>query len=271
MNELRLDPESLSFTLVTKKSTACKACKEKDKALASFPFKKGLVRVYEIRDDVQPSKYELSGDFFKKSNADGYEEVLSENEGHEDKFKGYSAEEIESLFSILVNRVNELQPERTVELEPYNVGQNLTIVRNGGEHGFFDLFMLQVPKKEGKICFECESIKNVGDREVYKTENFIVYVPFAPKKDFELVISPKKHLSFKRCDPVLLFDLAGALKRVLEMNNKKMTWAIIQGGEGHFKIKMFEGEVDPYEILGINRIDTNPDVLAKELRDAKKI
>jgi galactose-1-phosphate uridylyltransferase len=263
MNEFRLDPESLSFTLVTKEDPACKACIEKEKARESVPFKHGFARIYEIKDDVQTSKFELSGEIFKSSNAHGYEEIIVDDENHKDAFKTYIQDDIEKLLMILV--------EQTIYIEKYDLGQNLVIKREMNAHGYFDLLVLPVPKKESKTCFECESIKNTGNREVYKTEHFIIYVPFAPKYNFELIIAPKKHIPFSAADPVILFDMAGIIKRVVNSYNNINSWAIVQDANNHFKIKLFGKDVDPYEIAGVRKITTNPDVLAKTIRDDKKI
>ncbi len=261
MNEFRLDPESLSFTLITSKVDGCKACKEKGKEVFSIPSSHGLVRAFEIKDDVQPSKYELSGEFFKSSPADGYEEVVVDNEKHEDKLKTYTVEEIEELLAILKDRLD--------ALNKYNLGQNLVITRAPEEHGYFDLLLLPIPRKEAKGCFECESLKNPGNREIYSTENFLVYVPFAPKADFEMVVAPKKHIGFSQCDPMLLFDLAGIIKKLSAIREKETTWAILQSGHGHFKLKFFGGKTTPYDILEVKKATINPDLLAKEIRDTK--
>ena len=263
MNEFRLDPELLSFTLITKGGPACKACMEKEKARESIPFKRGFVRIYELKDDVQTSKFELSGDVFKSSNAHGYEEIIVDNEEHKDAFKTYTQEDVEKLLTLLV--------EQAAYIEKYDLGQNLIIKREMNAHGYFDLFVLPVPKKEGKTCFECESIKNTGNREVYKTEHFVVYAPFAPKYDFELVIAPKRHISFSAADSVVLFDLAGIIKRMSDAYKDIKSWAVTQDADKHFKIKLFGDDVDPYEIAGIRKITTNPDVLAKTIRDDKKL
>ncbi len=271
MNEFRLDPESLVFTLITKKTDECRACTTKDKAISSMEFLKGFVRIYEIKDDVQPSKYELVGDFFKSSNADGYEEILVDSEKHENNLMAYGVEEIEKLLNILVNRVNDLQPERENELEPYKLGENLVISRSSGGHGYFDLIITKIPKKEGKLCFGCESIKNSGNREVYKTENFVVYVPFAPKYGFELVIAPRQHLQFKLCDSSRLFDLAAIIKKIFNAFGKELNMAVSQNAQGHFKVTISNGKLDSYSMLGINRVENSPDILAKEIRDSKKL
>ncbi len=263
INEFRLDPESLSFTLITNKVEGCKACKEKGKDIVSMPFRRDRVRVYEIKDDVQPSKYELSGEFFKSSPADGYEEVIADSELHENKFKTYTVEEIEEFLILIKDRLD--------SLARYDLGKNVIITRAPEEHGYFDLLMLPVPRKETKECFECGSIKNADNREIYNTENFLAYVPFAPRFDFEIAIAPKRHIGFNQCDPMLLFDLAGIIKKFSGLSEKEITWAILQSGHGHFKLKLFVGKIDPYEILDVKRTIINPDLLAKEIRDTKKL
>ena len=263
VNEFRLDPESLSFTLITNRSEGCKACKGKGNDIASAPFMRGRVKVYEIKDDVQPSKYELSGEFFKSSLADGYEEVVVDSDNHENKSKTFTVEEIEQLLSILEDRIN--------SLDKYKLGQNMMITRTQEEHGYFDLLLLPIPRKETKGCFECESLKNASNREIYSTENFLVYVPFAPRSDFEIVVAPKRHIGFGQCDPMLLFDLAGVVKKLSGIHEKEATWAISQNAGGHFKLKFLGGKANPYDLLEIKIATINPDLLAKEIRETKKL
>ena len=146
--------------------------------------------------------------------------------------------------------------------------ENMVIIRHLDQHGYFDTLLLHVPtqKVPGSRCTECENVNNTNDREVYKTENFVLYVPFAPKYGGEVIISPRKHLAFEDCDSVVLFDLAGVLKRLLEKQPQETTIAIVQMADRHFKVKLFHGAVDAYSVLGINRIDRSPEDISKELR-----
>jgi galactose-1-phosphate uridylyltransferase len=261
MNEFRLDPDTMTFTIVTDAKEECKACVDNGEEIASIPFDRGFTKVYEIKRDVQPSKYELTGSLFKSSVAHGYEEIIIENKEHENRIRKYTNEEIEQLLSIVA--------ERVAEIEKYGLGGNIVITRKTDGHGFFDVFILPIPKNERKSCMECEAIQNIGDREVCKTENFVVYTPFAPKYDFELVISPRTHRQFKDCDNTVLFDLAAVVKKTLESQKVDLTMAIIQGQDGHFKMSVVGGSRNAFELLGVSRVRINPSVLAKEFRDAK--
>ncbi|MCL5009887.1 MAG: hypothetical protein M1433_02845 [Candidatus Parvarchaeota archaeon] len=260
MNEFELDPESMSFTLISDAKETCKAC-EKGTELASIPFDRGFTSVYEVKNDVQPSKYELTGGFFKSSPAHGYEEIVVDSKSHENRLKKYSIEEIEQLLSILVERVN--------EIDKYGFGGNLVITRTTEGHGYFDIFILPVPKDERKSCVECGILQNVSDKEIYRTENLVVYVPFAPKYEYELSVSPKIHMKFGDCDEVILFDLAAIIKKTLDSSKGENTIAIVQRTDNHFKLVITDGKKDAFELLGINKVSTSPSAVAKKIRDSK--
>ncbi len=259
MNEFRLDLESVSFSLISKPTEGCKVCRNKEPEIASIPFKSGMIKVYEIKDDVQPSKFELRGDLFKSSVADGYEEILVDSQKHGDAFRGYSKEDMEKLFEIISDRVK--------SLKSYELGENLIVTRYLKGHGAFDLNLLHIPTKEGDKCIECEYIKQTSDREIYSDENVIAYVPFAPKNEIDITISPKKHISIDEVDPIVLFDITGLLKRLVDIVNEKSTLVILQKADGHFKLKLYGGDVSQFDVLDIKKLVNSPENVAKGLKE----
>ncbi len=260
MNEFRLDNDSMSFTLISEGKDGCKACAVNGEPLASVPFDRGFTNIYEVKSDIQPSKYELVGSFFKSSGAHGYEEIIVENKEHDNNIRKYTIEEIEQLLSIVVDRTN--------EIDHYSFGENLVITRKTEGHGFFDVFVVPIPRNERKLCLECEELQKTEDREVYRTENFVVYTPFAPKYDFELVASPRLHRQFKDCDNMVLFDLAAIIKKTLDFQKEDVTIAVVQNADKHFRVRIVGGSREAFELLGVPKVRVDPSVLAKGLRDA---
>jgi UDPglucose--hexose-1-phosphate uridylyltransferase len=73
--------------------------------------------------------------------------------------------------------------------------------------------------KKHKKCLYCqmdEWERKVGKRIVFENEDFLVLCPFASKVAFEVIISPKKHLSyFEKITEKEKWNLAEALKMAL--------------------------------------------------------
>ena len=73
--------------------------------------------------------------------------------------------------------------------------------------------------KKHKKCLYCQMgkwEKKVGERIVFENEDFLVLCPFASKVAFEVIISPKKHLShFEKITEKEKWNLAEALKMAL--------------------------------------------------------
>ncbi len=257
MGEFRLNPETLGFSIVAKSEKGCPACSNKSESIVSFPFKKDYARVYELKNAVQPSKYALEGQFFKSSAAHGYEEIIVDQAGHGDRFKEYSIEDVEQLFSILGNRVRDVLG--------YGIGGNICAARHSGGHGVFDLVALPIPKSGERNCFQCDYVKKVGNREIHRTETISAYVPFAPVSDVQVNIAPVRHASIVDLDPVTLFDLADTLKKVVaHIGGGDTTIALLEYGDGHFHVEVHNRLVDVFELLGINEIGVVPEILAKE-------
>ena len=262
MNEFRLNPDTLQFGIVTPRPAECMACKTKGQLIESVPFKGEDIKVYEIKERVQPSKYELKGKDFKSSPAHGYEEILVDQSSHGDKFYSYSVEDISKLLLIIKNR--------KTALSKYDFGENFIATRYLQGHGYFDLMILPVPNNVYKKCIQCVNIENVDGREIRRTENFIEYVPFFPIKEIEIDISPIKHISFDVMDEVLAFDLAGMIANTLsKLKEKNMTLAILEDKNKHFSVKILPGELDAFSLLNIKELQVSPEAIAENLR--KKI
>ncbi len=258
MNEFRLDPERLDFTLVGSKNDGCYACSIKSQEVAAIPFGNGFIRSYEIKNDIQPSKYELNGGVYKSSNAHGYQEIMIENAEHKDKIKSYSAEQLNVLIDSFMKRAG--------ELSRHKLGDNLLITRYLGGHGYTELSILPVPKLVKSTCFECAAAASVQNRELISSENFIAFSPFAPRFEEEIQILPRKHLDLLSMDPVMTFDLAGILKKIIGAIGDDSTMSIIQSGGSHLKVLFGKSNLTPYSIIGINKIYNSPEEYVKSLK-----
>jgi hypothetical protein len=259
MEEFRMDPVDLTFDLISSEKTGCRECLTAGDAIKSIEFKKGYIKIYEMKDRVQPSIYQLEGKFFKHSNAHGYEELIVEDESHSANFASYSADDIEKLLLIVSERLN--------ELKGYNIGRNISVSRYVNGHDYWDLVILPIPKHSAERCHICESLSYVGNREVYKTENIIGYVPFSPKKNELLRITTIKHSAIENLDNVIAFDIANLLIKIMNKFTKGITFDIKQSGTEHFEIEVIAGERDPIEALGVTRINYSPEKTAKKISE----
>ncbi|MCL4398669.1 MAG: hypothetical protein M1322_00030 [Candidatus Parvarchaeota archaeon] len=259
MEEFRLDPVDLTFDLISNEKTGCRECLPAENAVKSIEFKNGYIKVYEMKDRVQPSKYQLDGKFFKRSNAHGYEELIVENEKHSANFASYSADDIEKLLLVVAERLN--------ELKAYEIGKNISVSRYVNGHDYWDMVILPIPMHNLEKCHICESLNYTGNREVYKTENIIAYVPFSPKKNELLRITTRKHTAIEDLDSIVAFDIANLLMKIIGKLTKEITFDIKQSGADHFEIEVLAGENDPIEALGITRINYSPEETAKKVSE----
>lgn len=259
MEEFRLDPVDLTFDLLSNEKAGCRECMPLKDSIKSIEFKGGYIKIYEVKDRVQPSKYQLEGTFFKHSNAHGYEELIVENEKHSSNFLSYSADDIEKLLIIISERLN--------ELKNYDLGKNISVSRYVNGHDYWDLVVLPVPMHNTEKCYVCESLNYTGNREVYKTEKLIAYTPFSPKKNELLRITTIKHTPAEEIDNVLAFDIANFLIKITKKIKKDITFCIKQSGAEHFEIEVMSGNIDPIDILGINRINYSPEETAKKISE----
>ncbi len=259
MEEYRFDPIDLTFSLVSNEKEDCKECLYKKDEIKTIEFRNGYLKIYEIKDRLQPSKYELTGDFFKKSNAHGYEEIIVENDKHSSNFRSYSADDIEKLLLIISQRIE--------EIKGYDVGENVSISRYINGHDYWDVVLMPIPRHTIDKCFVCQDIKNVGNREVFKTENIIAYIPFSPNRNEIVNITTNKHVSIEQLDSVIAFDIANLIIKIIKRIKNELTINIIQSGTNHFYISIFAGNIDPIEAIGVKRIKYSPEETAKKLSE----
>ena len=259
MEEFRFDPVDFAFDLISNEKTGCRECIPEENAIKSIEFKNKYLRIYEMKDRLQPSRYQLDGKFFKRSNAHGYEELIVEDEKHSSVFSSYNADDIEKLLLIISERIN--------ELKRYEIGKNISVSRYVSGHNYWDLVILPIPMQNTDKCHVCESLNYVGNREVYKTENITAYVPFSPKKNELLKITTIKHTAIEELDSVIAFDIANLMIKIMQKLTKEITFDIKQSGSDHLEIDVIAGEIDPVDALGITRINYFPEDSAKKIHE----
>ncbi len=259
MEEFRLDPEDLSFTLISNEKSDYKECANKQNEIKSIEFGKGYLKIYELKDRIQPSNYELNGKFFKRSNAHGYEEILVEDDLHLINFLKYSADDIERLLLIISERIG--------ELKKYNIGENIAVSRYVNGHDYWDLVILPIPRHNIENCYVCESIKHIENREIYRTEQILAYIPFSPKKEEILVITTLRHTPIEDIDTVIAFDIANLIKKLISFMPQDITITIMEMADNHLEIKIQTGNVDPVDSLGIKRLNYYPEEMAKKMAE----
>ncbi|MCW1301772.1 MAG: hypothetical protein OH316_01395 [Candidatus Parvarchaeota archaeon] len=265
MGDFRLDPDNLNYTIILPKDkSTCKVCSIKEEPAQVLKFDSKQVKIYPIKTEVEPSKFELQGDRFKSSPSHGYEELIVDREKHGDNFSNLSPEDTAKLLSVISDRI--------IALSDYKIGDNIIITRCLSGHGAFDLHILPIPKFERRGCSVCKDNLNTKDREIYKDENFVIYAKFAPISDLDIVISPIKHLSFEALDEVLLFDLAGLIQRLIKtLNSGDISLVIYESAGRHATVEVLSGCVSAYRFLQINEVNVAPEEAAKKLREKFKI
>ncbi len=181
-------------------------------------------------------KEKIKGGLYKRMNAIGYHEVII-TEDHQRALGEMSFKEARDLFLTYRNRYRDLKDKEHVNY--------ISIFHNhGSEAGasiahphsqlattpLIDVDLKSALKisyeyrKEEDSCLHCDMQrweKEEGERIVYENEEFLVLCPFASKVAFQLVVTPKKHLSnFEEINEDLLDSLTDAFLRAMNMLNK---------------------------------------------------
>ncbi len=187
-----------------------------------FPFKgwKNFPKDWSLV--VIPNKYpafspyskldkKTEGGLYQKMNAVGFHEVVVTRD-HKRHMAQFSMREIKEVFSAYQTRFLELKDKRFVN--------HISIFHNHGQEAGASIAhphsqIITTPlidsdlqtalnnskmysKKENK-CIYCkmnEWEKKSGERVVFENKDFLALCPFASKKAFEVIVSPKEHLAY---------------------------------------------------------------------------
>ena len=196
----------------------------KDWTTVSVPNKYPLVVPSEKREEKVDGVY-------KKVKAGGFHEVIVFRDHNKD-LPQMSLSEIKEIIDCYEDRINEFKKHDFVKaaLVFHNSGKEAGATQ---PHPHSQILGIPLIDKEFKAildnsekyyednaeCLQClinRTEKKEKERVVFENEDFIAYVPFAPKFVFQVIISPKRHSSrFEDIMEKEKKNLAEALKNVL--------------------------------------------------------
>ncbi len=205
----------------------CNISKQETPILVSLnskeiPFKKGDKFPEEWTTVVLPNKFpafspypklekRAEGELFQRMNAVGFHEVVITHD-HEKQIAQLSLKEIKDIISVYQGRYLDLMKKKFVNYVFifYNHG-----VEAGASIAHPHSQIITTPLidsdlkgalssskeyfEENKKCIYCQMNNwemEKGERIVFENDEFFVLCPFASKVAFEIIISPKKHLSY---------------------------------------------------------------------------
>ena len=173
----------------------------------------------------------MEGNLYKKMNAIGHHELVIPKRHEQDLWK-LEEEEMREFFNAYQQRYLALKEEKFVNY--------ISIFHNSGPFAGASIAhvhsqIVTTPlidrdlrksisvaeeyQKTKQKCLTCDMNTlemNMKKRVVYENENFIAICPFASKTAFEVIVSPKKHLSyFEQITEKEKADLALAFKVIL--------------------------------------------------------
>lgn len=153
----------------------------------------------------------FEGGLYQKINAVGFHEVVVTRD-HKKQMAQFSIEQVKEVFDVYQKRYLQLMPKKFVN--------HISIFHNHGLAAGASIFhphsqIITTPlidvdlnsallnariySKEKKQCVYCRMNRwetKVKKRVVFENKEFLVVCPFASKTAFQVIISPKKHLSY---------------------------------------------------------------------------
>ena len=246
-------PETFKkFNSVSEKETAeerkkCPFCKIEDQENPTLIFFKGkkILDKKNIKDWttlVLPNKYpafipnskieeKKEGPFYKKMNAVGFHEVVVTRH-HLKTLAQFKVREVKEVFDVYQQRYLDLMDKNFVNhisiFHNYGAAAGASIRHPHSQIITTPLIDIDLNKalmnsdryyKKNKKCIYCEMNKwelKVKKRIVVENKSFLAVCPFASKSAFQVIISPKKHLSyFERITEEEKWFLAEIFQKVL--------------------------------------------------------
>ena len=228
----------------------CPFCQIQTQKEPTLVFANGKEVVFEGWDKISkdwtvvviPNKYpafsphphldkKIAGGIYQKMNAVGFHEVVVTRD-HEKQMANFSAGQIKEVLDVYQKRYLQLMPEKFVN--------HISIFHNHGPEAgasiahphsqivttpLIDvdlrnaLLNSKIQSKERKECIYCRMNKweqKVKERIIFENEEFLAVCPFASKTAFQVIISPKKHLSyFEKIEENEKWGLAEVFQKVL--------------------------------------------------------
>ena len=164
---------------------------------------------------------------YAKGGGFGYHEIIAETPDHEKQLADLTVSEIADVIKVYLLRMSEL-----IGREGVNYVQ---IFKNSGveagtslAHSHSQVVALSiVPRavqekvnaiKKYKVCQYCDIIKKEekSERFVYANDDFVVFTPYAPRFNYEVLILPRKHyLNITELGGEEIENLAKSFQKVL--------------------------------------------------------
>ena len=166
---------------------------------------------YPAVSPLRKLKEYSEGKFYKKISATGFHELVITH-SHEKQIPQFNINQIKELIDVYQSRYLSLKKEKFVNyisiFHNYGVEAGASVVHPHSQIITTPLIdsdlngALETSKKyfnKNKKCLYCEMIKlekKKKERIVFENKDFLVLCPFASKSAFQMIITPKKHLSY---------------------------------------------------------------------------
>jgi len=170
----------------------------------------------------------IEGKLYKKMNAVGFHEIVVTAD-HKKQMAQFSVEQVKEVFDVYQERYLNLMPKKFVNhisiFHNHGQGAGASIAHPHSQIITTPLIDVDLKKalsrsqnyyKKDKECIYCQMNKwekKFKKRIIFENKNFLVICPFASKTAFQVIVSPKKHLSyFERAKDREKRDLAEAFR-----------------------------------------------------------
>jgi len=228
----------------------CPFCNLKGQEIPTLVFSKGKKIPFKTGDEIPknwtavaiPNKYpafspgrtlnkRLEGNLYQRMNAVGFHEIVITRD-HKKQLAQFSIKEIKEVIDVYQERYLELMKKKFVNYISifHNHGRSAgaSVVHPHSQIITTPLIDIDLKKallnskeyrRANKKCVYClmnDWEKKTKKRIVFENKDFLALCPFASKTAFEIIISPKKHLSyFEKITEKEKWQLAEAFKIAL--------------------------------------------------------
>jgi len=153
----------------------------------------------------------IEGKLYKKMNAVGFHEVIITRD-HKKQMAQFSIKQIKEVFDVYQERYLNLMPKKFVNhisiFHNHGPGAGASIAHPHSQIITTPLIDVDLQKalsrsqnyyKKDKECIYCRMSRwerKIKKRIIFENKDFLVLCPFASKTAFQVIVSPKKHLSY---------------------------------------------------------------------------
>jgi UDPglucose--hexose-1-phosphate uridylyltransferase len=237
-SELRFDLVSEDWVVIAarrgrrpkKSRIKCPFCnlKEQKKPVLVFPNTIVIPNKYPSFSPGQSLNIRREGKLCQRMNAVGFHELVITRD-HNKHLANLSLEEIKEVIDVYQARYLELMKKKFVNhisiFHNYGRAAGASVAHPHSQIITTPLIDIDLKKalansleyqKNHKRCAYClmnDWERRVGKRVIFENKEFLAICPFASKTAFEIIVSPKKHLSyFEKINEKQKWQLAEALK-----------------------------------------------------------